>query len=82
MIKINGYDEGYGESSVGDDTDLEWRFKALGLKIKSAKNVANMFHLYHDRGSRNETLYIEQLKKMNINKNNNIFKCKKGLNQH
>ena len=82
MVRINGYDEGYGESSVGDDTDLEWRFKALGLKLKSAKNVANMFHLYHGRGSRNEVLYKAELENMFENKKNNIFVCKEGINQH
>ncbi len=82
MLKINGYDEGYGESSVGDDTDLEWRFKALGLKVKSAKNVANMFHLYHGRGSRNEKLYSEELEKMYVNKEKKLFRCEKGLSQH
>ena len=82
MIKINGYDEGYGESSVGDDTDLEWRFKALGLKIKSAKNVANMFHLYHGRGSRNEELNRAEFENMCKNKKNNVFFCKHGLSEH
>lgn len=82
MLKINGYDEGYGESSVGDDTDLEWRFKAAGLKIKSARNVANMFHLYHGRTSRNEELYNSEYKKMCKNREDNIFICEKGLRQH
>ena len=82
MVKINGYDEGYGESSVGDDTDLEWRFKGLGLKLKSAKNVANMFHLYHGRGSRNEELYKTEFENMCKNKKNNVFICKEGLHQH
>ena len=77
MLKINGYDEGYGESSVGDDTDLEWRFKAIGLKFKSAKNVANMFHLYHGRGSRNEELNNAEFKNICNNKKNNVFYCNK-----
>ena len=82
MVAINGYDEGYGESSVGDDTDLQWRFTASGLKIKSARNVANMFHLYHDRGFRENISFKAELEQMHINKNNNVFVCKKGLNQH
>ena len=48
MYNINGYDEGYGDTSVADDMDLEWRFIAYGLKIKSCKQVANVFHLYHE----------------------------------
>ena len=82
MIKINGYDEGYGESSYGDDTDLEWRFKAIGLKIKPAKNIANVFHLYHDRSFREGLSSKFEKEKMLENKKNNIFECKEGLNTH
>ncbi len=82
MININGYDEGYGETAVGDDTDLEWRFKASGLKIKSAKNVANIFHLYHDRSFKHVLSAEKELKNMERNKNNNLFKCKEGLDKH
>ena len=82
MIEINGYDEGYGETAVGDDTDLEWRFKAAGLKIKSAKNVANMFHLFHGRSFRNHLSAEKELGIMEENKKNNTFICKKGIDQH
>lgn len=83
MVKINGLDEGYdGESGVSDDTDLEWRFKAAGLKLKSARNVANMFHLYHDRNYRDNKLYHIEYENMCENRKNNIFVCKKGLKQH
>ena len=82
IIEINGYDEGYGETAVGDDTDLEWRFKAAGLKIKSARNVANIFHLYHGRSFRNNISSDKELEKMKTNKFNNSYVCKEGLNQH
>jgi glycosyltransferase involved in cell wall biosynthesis len=82
MLKLNGYDEGYGETAVGDDTDLEWRFKAAGLKIKSARNVANIFHLFHGRSFRNNISAENELEKMRINKQNNLYVCKEGLEQH
>ena len=82
MIEINGYDEGYGETAVGDDTDLEWRFKAAGLKLKSARNVANMFHLYHGRSFRDRISSDNELEKMKTNKKNNLYICKEGLGQH
>lgn len=47
MIGINGFDESYGETILGDDTDLTWRFIAYGAEIVSSKNIANVFHLYH-----------------------------------
>lgn len=82
MLAINGYDEGYGQSAVGDDTDLQWRFKALGLKVKSAKNIANIFHLYHEREFRKEIPWEMELQKMKKNRSDNVFVCKKGLNTH
>lgn len=82
MIKINGYDEAYGESPLGDDTDLQWRFKAIGLKIKSCKNVANVFHLYHDRTFRQYTKQNNELELFKENKKLNKFFCEKGLTSH
>ena len=48
MYNIDGYDEAYGDTSVADDMDLEWRFNAYGLEMKSCKQVANVFHLHHE----------------------------------
>ena len=48
MFSIDGYDEAYGDTAVADDTDLEWRFRGYGLELKSCKQVANVFHLYHE----------------------------------
>ena len=48
MFNIDGYDEAYGDTAVADDTDLEWRFRGYGLEMKSCKQVANVFHLYHE----------------------------------
>jgi glycosyltransferase involved in cell wall biosynthesis len=82
IVAINGYDEAYGETSVGDDTDLEWRFQAIGLKLKSAKYVANVFHLYHSRSMREKISSDWALKLMQENKKNNLFECKLGIKQH
>jgi len=80
MLKINGFDEGYGESGVSDDMDLDWRFLALSLKTKSCKNAANMFHLYHPSYPRADG--FGNIDKMNKNKDNNKFFCEEGLNTH
>lgn len=80
MIALNGFDEGYGETSLSDDTDLDWRFRAAGLSIKSCKNVANQFHLWHPYNERDiGPFYWEQMVE---NQKNNRFICKKGLNTH
>ena len=82
IVAINGYDEGYGETAIGDDTDLQWRFEAFGLQIKSVKNVANQFHLYHSREFRKKISYKNEWKLFLENKEKNNYICKFGLNTH
>ena len=80
FVEINGFDEGYQGTALSDDTDLTWRFQAYGLELKSCKNAANVFHLWHnviDRGSAKE-----EIKLMLKNKEMNKFICKNGLNTH
>lgn len=80
IVDINGFDESYGETAIPDDMDLEWRFQAYGLKLKSCKNVANQFHLdhkIHDRGDATPYLKI-----MHGRKEKKQYICEKGLNTH
>lgn len=49
LIAINGFDEDYILAGVGEDTDVEWRLKGLGLNGKSIKNKAIVYHIYHPR---------------------------------
>jgi glycosyltransferase involved in cell wall biosynthesis len=80
MLAINGFDESYGESAVSDDMDLDWRFRAYGLKLKSCKNIANMFHLNHKAHYRgNPSNYIFLMKDREAKCK---FVCEKGINTH
>ncbi|MFV0530379.1 MAG: glycosyltransferase [Flavobacteriales bacterium] len=49
LIEINGFDEDYKYACLGEDTDIEWRLIAHGIRRKSVKNMAIVYHLYHDR---------------------------------
>lgn len=80
MIALNGFDEGYGETSLSDDTDLDWRFRAAGLSIKSCKNVANQFHLWHTYNERDIGSFY--WKKMVENQKNSRYICEAGINTH
>jgi len=80
MIAINGFDESYGESSLSDDVDLDWRFRAYGLKLISCKNVANTFHLHHKK--QNNPTSKECRDRFNQNKKDKKYICEKGLKQH
>lgn len=82
ILAINGFDEGYGETAIGDDTDIEWRFKAYGVKIKSVKNIANVFHLYHEKRTKIIPNYQEMLILMEQRKKNNNYIADIGLDSH
>ena len=47
LLKINGFDERYKTATVGEDTDIGYRLELLGMKVKSIKNLAIQYHLYH-----------------------------------
>lgn len=78
IIKINGFDEDYITPTVGEDLDLLWRFQGIGVKKKSVRNFANIFHLWHPR--RWDSTNIEVNRNiMQNNKKQNKFFCDNGL---
>lgn len=52
LVSLNGFDERYLAPAVGEDTDLEYRSGRAGMKIKSVRNLAIQYHLYHPKLSR------------------------------
>ena len=56
MLSINGFDEDYTKPSVGEDIDLGWRFRGLGIELRSCRNIANVYHLYHEKNFDRDTL--------------------------
>jgi len=58
LYKINGFDERYLAPTIGEDTDIEFRAGLAGLKIKSVRNLAVQYHLYHDILSRDNNNYL------------------------
>jgi glycosyltransferase involved in cell wall biosynthesis len=80
ILKVNGFDEDYNCAGVGEDFDVDWRLKKIGLKVKSMKGKAIVFHLYHEPNYKSsDTEYVENLmaEKKKIGKS---F-CVNGLNQ-
>lgn len=49
LIEVNGFDEDYIHAGIGEDVDIEWRLLKHGLRKKSVKNKAIVYHLYHKR---------------------------------
>lgn len=81
IYEINGFDESYEGTALGDDTDLQWRFLAAGMRLKSASNRANMFHLFHTREHRNID-YSYSIQLMRKRQAENEYVCQYGISTH
>jgi glycosyltransferase involved in cell wall biosynthesis len=78
LLNINGFDQDYIYAGVSEDTDIEWRLIGSGLRRKSVKNKAIVYHLYHDRwySSKDERRNYDIMKrKMEDNK----IRCLNGI---
>jgi len=84
ILAINGFDESYGETPLADDTDIQWRFDAYGLKPKSCKMTANIFHLYHTAKSYtiSDDRAASMTKKMRERKIFRKYQASTGLSSH
>ena len=75
---INGFDEDYKLPSVGEDVDINWRFRASGTEVISCRNIANVYHLWHKKGfTSNESDINDKILKINFDVNR--FICLNGL---
>jgi GT2 family glycosyltransferase len=78
FLKINGFDETYRLPSEGEDVDPSWRFRGMGIELKSCRNNANIIHLYHPKrfsaieGDINKVI-------MEKHRLQNAFFCKNGI---
>ncbi len=78
LLSVNGFDEDYVRPGVGEDHDIEWRLKSRGLKMKSIKNKAIVYHLYHPKNStKDDARFNDSL--MEDKKQARQVKCINGL---
>ena len=72
---INGFDENFIGPGYGEDTDVERRLRLYGAKVRSIRNLAIQYHLYHKKtieASANRDYY-------NLIKNDKDYYCINGL---
>lgn len=80
LNKVNGFDEAYVYATVGEDDDIEWRLKGVGVEKYSMKNKAITYHLHHKRTYfKNGTEINQEI--MKKNQLSNQFVCLNGLNK-
>ncbi|RXK12263.1 glycosyl transferase family 2 [Halarcobacter mediterraneus] len=78
ILTINGFDETYTLPSVGEDVDLGWRFRGLGIELKSCRFNANLVHLYHKkRFDSSQGIINNAILKKNFDANK--FFCDNGI---
>lgn len=78
LLSVNGFDEDYRRPGVGEDHDIEWRLKSKGLHMRSIKNKAIVYHLYHPKNSTgDDALFNDSL--MEDKKKAGLLSCKNGL---
>jgi glycosyltransferase involved in cell wall biosynthesis len=62
ILAVNGFDEDYNRAGVGEDFDIDWRLKKTGLKVKSMKGKAIVYHLFHKANyNPSDTEFVEKL---------------------
>ena len=62
ILAVNGFDEDYKRAGIGEDFDIDWRLKKYGLKVRTMKGRAIVFHLYHKPNYvASDTEYVEKL---------------------
>ncbi|MBE2217882.1 MAG: glycosyltransferase [Ignavibacteria bacterium] len=55
MEKINGFDEDYTGPGIGEDSDLEFRLRLAGAELRSVRNLAVLYHMYHPLTTENNS---------------------------
>jgi glycosyltransferase involved in cell wall biosynthesis len=76
LEKINGFDEDFILPTHGEDTDIERRLRAIGVKFESCRFCACVVHLYHDKVFNND---ITTKTKALMDSKKDIFICKNGI---
>ena len=79
LIAVNGFNEDYTSPGIGEDSDLEWRLRENGVKIKNIKFLAPVYHLYHEHkfiaSQANQALLA------NTKQQRQVF-CRHGIDQY
>jgi glycosyltransferase involved in cell wall biosynthesis len=62
LLDVNGFDERFVHPAAGEDTDIEARLRRNGLQVKTIRNQAVQYHLYHKQLPRNKErlVYLDE----------------------
>ena len=78
ILKVNGFNEDYEMPGIGEDTDIDWRLRSIGVAIKSVKYSAKLYHLHHEKGYSRSSINLEILRRT---QDLGQSRCLHGINQ-
>jgi len=79
LIKVNGFNEAFLRAGIGEDSDVDWRLRAAGMRFKNLKFAAIQYHLYHGGPHAQSE---ENLRLMHEAKARNEIYCVRGIDQY
>lgn len=79
LLRVNGFNEDYNAPAIGEDADLEWRLRQVGVTVKNIKFLAPVYHLFHEHKFQasdiNKTIMQDTIKHHKVI-------CEHGIKQH
>jgi len=79
LIKVNGFNEDFVHAGIGEDSDVDWRLRAVGMRLKNVKFLAIQYHLYHGGPHAQSE---ENLRLMHDTQVRNEAYCTRGIDRH
>lgn len=76
LRRINGFDEDYVRPAIGEDVDLVWRLRGVGVEKRSLRNLAVQYHLWHPASWTDQS---ENQALMHQRQAANQYICKNGI---
>lgn len=62
LLEVNGFDERFLHPAAGEDTDIEARLRRNGMRVKTIRNQAIQYHLFHKELTRDKErlIYLDE----------------------
>jgi hypothetical protein len=79
LLAINGFNEDFFAPGGGEDDDIEWRMARIGVRLKSVRFSAPVFHLHHPSNWR---VSPENQRILQETAARDEFYCRHGLKEH
>ncbi len=78
LLEVNGFDEDYIHAGVGEDVDIEGRLYKNGIRLKSLKQKAIVYHLYHKPNYSDADIQLN-FELLKLKQKEGLIFCKNGI---